>query len=56
MVFSGKTVIVTGAGSGIGRALAAGFSSEGASVVGIGRTRADLEQTARLCEPGGIHI
>jgi 3-oxoacyl-[acyl-carrier protein] reductase len=49
MVFSGKTVVVTGAGSGMGRAFAAGFCADGASVVGISRTRGDLEETARVC-------
>ena len=56
MVFSGRTVVVTGAGSGIGRAIAAGFCSDGANVVGIGRTRADLEDTARLCEAGKMQF
>lgn len=52
MDFSGKTVIVTGAGSGIGRAAAVGFCADGAQVVGIGRTQAALEQTVALCRPG----
>ena len=55
MDFSDKTVIVTGAGSGIGRAFAAGFCADGASVMGIGRTSADLEETALLCRPGKMH-
>ena len=38
MIFSGKCVVVTGAGSGIGRAIAAGFCADGATVIGIGRT------------------
>lgn len=52
MVFSGKSVVVTGAGSGIGRALAAGFCSDGAVVMGFGRTSKDLEETARQCDSG----
>lgn len=56
MIFSGKCVVVTGAGSGIGRALAAGFCADGATVIGIGRTRADLEETARQCEGGRMHF
>lgn len=50
MLFSDKTVIVTGAGSGVGRALAEGFCADGANVVGIGRTAETLEETARRCD------
>lgn len=56
MDFSGKTVVVTGAGSGIGRGIALGFCSDGANVVGIGRTRTDLEETARLCAGGRMQF
>lgn len=49
LLFSGKSVIVTGAGSGIGRALAIGFCGDGATVVGFGRTSSDLEGTAHQC-------
>lgn len=56
MSISGKCVVVTGAGSGIGRAIAAGFCSDGATVVGIGRTGADLAETARLCGAGRMHF
>lgn len=44
--FKEKTVIVTGAGSGIGRATAIRFAQEGASVVLVGRTAQTLEETA----------
>lgn len=46
--FKEKTVIVTGAGSGIGRATALRFAKEGANVVLVGRTQATLEQTVEL--------
>jgi NAD(P)-dependent dehydrogenase (short-subunit alcohol dehydrogenase family) len=52
MMFAGRTVVVTGAGSGIGRAIAVGFCADGAEVMGISRTRENLERTASLC-PGG---
>jgi NAD(P)-dependent dehydrogenase (short-subunit alcohol dehydrogenase family) len=42
---SGKVVIVTGATANIGRGIALGFASEGASVVAVGR---DAEAGARL--------
>lgn len=56
MIFTGKSVVVTGAGSGIGRAIATGFCADGANVVGIGRTKADLEETARLCGDGRMRF
>ena len=47
----GKIGIVTGAGSGIGRACAIAFANEGASVVLCGRRKDRIEEVAR--EMGG---
>jgi len=55
MIFAGKVVVITGAGSGIGRGFAVGFARDGAQVVGISRTSADLARTAELCGPGKMH-
>ncbi len=45
--------LVTGAGSGIGRATAVRFAGEGARVVCAGRTLAGVEETARLIDEAG---
>ena len=46
-VFEGKTVVVSGASSGIGRAIAVQLAQQGAGLVLIGRDRARLEETAQ---------
>jgi NAD(P)-dependent dehydrogenase (short-subunit alcohol dehydrogenase family) len=43
--FAGRHVIVTGAGRGIGQATARAFAAEGAEVLVLGRTVADLADT-----------
>ncbi len=53
-MFNGKVALVTGAGSGIGRALAHALCAAGARVVLVGRRRAALEETAALCGGRGI--
>ncbi len=51
--FTGRTALVTGAGSGLGRAIARAFAAEGANVVVAGRTEAPLKETAALIEAAG---
>jgi NAD(P)-dependent dehydrogenase (short-subunit alcohol dehydrogenase family) len=52
--FGGAPVVVTGAGSGIGRATCEVLAELGASLVLVGRTRATLEQTAELLARFGV--
>jgi NAD(P)-dependent dehydrogenase (short-subunit alcohol dehydrogenase family) len=51
--FTDRTALVTGAGSGIGRAIALAFAAEGARVVVAGRRREPLDETVRLIEDRG---
>ena len=55
MELQGKTVAVTGAGSGIGRALAREFASQGAKVSICGRRREPLDETVSLITAGVGH-
>jgi NAD(P)-dependent dehydrogenase (short-subunit alcohol dehydrogenase family) len=54
MTLTDKIVMITGAGRGIGRALAIGFCNDGAHVVGFGRTEEDLVETVNQCN-GKMH-
>jgi NAD(P)-dependent dehydrogenase (short-subunit alcohol dehydrogenase family) len=51
MATNGKIALVTGAGSGIGRAVSLALQSAGYSVVLAGRRAAELERTAALAAP-----
>jgi NAD(P)-dependent dehydrogenase (short-subunit alcohol dehydrogenase family) len=50
---NGQVAIVTGAGTGIGRATALALAAEGATVVLSGRRLEPLEETARLIKAAG---
>jgi len=47
-------VVITGASSGIGQALAVSFANEGYHVLAIGRNQVGLERTKRLAVKGSI--
>ena len=51
--FGGKTVIVTGAAHGFGRAIALAFSERGASVWACDVIESELEETRRLATSTG---
>ncbi|MCW1431218.1 SDR family NAD(P)-dependent oxidoreductase [Novosphingobium sp. JCM 18896] len=54
---AGKVAIVTGAGQGIGEAIAAGYAAAGAKVIITGRTQGKLDAVvARITEAGGTAI
>jgi NAD(P)-dependent dehydrogenase (short-subunit alcohol dehydrogenase family) len=51
--FSGKTVIITGAGGGLGRTFALAFAAAGANVVAADINRAGAEETAAMINAEG---
>lgn len=51
---AGKTVVITGASSGIGRAVAEAFAHEGCNLVLAARGEEGLEETVNLCRDLGV--
>ncbi|SRR5581483_9659399 len=52
-LLAGRTILITGAGAGIGRAAALAFAAHGATVVLLGRTRSKLERVYDEIETRG---
>ena len=55
-LLEGQVVIVTGGGSGLGRATAVELAACGAQVLVAGRRREPLDETASLCEGGRCEV
>jgi NAD(P)-dependent dehydrogenase (short-subunit alcohol dehydrogenase family) len=54
--FEGKTIVVSGASSGLGRAISVHLARKGANLVLIGRNRARLEETAGSVATGRCRV
>ena len=52
----GKVAFVTGAGSGLGRAMAEAMAENGAAVACFDRSAKGLEETERLCRSYGVRV
>lgn len=46
---AGRTALITGAGNGLGRAIAVKYAEAGARVICVGRDLAKLDETVRFC-------
>lgn len=49
----GKVALITGAGTGVGRACMKLFAAEGAKVVGVSRTQSNLDETLSQVKAAG---
>lgn len=54
-MLSGRLAVVTGAGSGIGRAVCRVFASEGATVIGADMNEKGMEETLAMIKDTGDH-
>jgi NAD(P)-dependent dehydrogenase (short-subunit alcohol dehydrogenase family) len=52
--FTGRTALITGAGRGIGRAVAIGLGDAGARVILLARTTSQLQETRALLGEHGV--
>ncbi|NCD70126.1 3-ketoacyl-ACP reductase [Mucilaginibacter agri] len=55
-ILSGKTALITGAGKGIGKALAIALAKEGVNLGLVARTESDLQQLASEIKQYGVKV
>src|SRR3984957_12273647 len=55
MQIKDKTIVITGAARGIGRALALRFAGQGANIALLDLNAAELEAAAKQCVALGVH-
>src|SRR5512138_315496 len=56
MQLDGKLVVITGAGRGIGRAMALAFARKRSDVALLDLNQADLDRTRELCEAESVRV
>ena len=52
--FEGRTTLITGGGTGMGRAFALALAQRGAPIAVCGRRAEPIEETAELCRAHGV--
>ncbi len=53
---AGQTALITGAGRGIGRAVALAYAKEGADLILCSRTQGELDEVAQECGQAGARV